>query len=115
MLFRLRLVCTPHNPTQVGDEKEAVSRVEVSAGPGPCPFENRHAFTTTTTPEGQYVRQLFGGTAQLSGFVVESCWHGCGCRCFGCHRCSRLLAVSSHFVDAPRLASLLVKPQLRTS
>ena len=46
-------MCVPKSTLKVGDEKEAVSKVEVSAGPGLCPFENRQVFTSTITPTGQ--------------------------------------------------------------
>ncbi|XP_053973801.1 2',5'-phosphodiesterase 12 [Hylaeus volcanicus] len=42
---KLKITCVPRNDTQVGPIIEVVSLNPVEAGPGPCPFEDRHAFT----------------------------------------------------------------------
>lgn len=48
----LLLVLTPCNGSRQGIPVEVVSSASVEAGPGPCPFETRHAFTADyTQPE----------------------------------------------------------------
>ena len=47
---RLRLVCEPVNGERRGEKATVVSE-QVQAGPGPCPFDERHAFTRTVTGE----------------------------------------------------------------
>ena len=43
--FQLKLTCIPGNEAQTGPLIEIESQNFVEAGPGRCPFENRHAFT----------------------------------------------------------------------
>lgn len=43
--YNLKLVCTPKQNDVAGETVETVSSCLVEAGPGPCPFENRHYFT----------------------------------------------------------------------
>lgn len=42
---RLKLSCVPRNDIQSGPTIEVVSNDIVQVGPGPCPFDTRHAFT----------------------------------------------------------------------
>ncbi|XP_026675284.1 2',5'-phosphodiesterase 12 [Ceratina calcarata] len=42
---RLKVSCVPRNNTQCGPIVEIVSNDIVQIGPGPCPFDTRHAFT----------------------------------------------------------------------
>lgn len=42
---RLKLTCVPANRERQGPMKEVISKSCVEAGPGDCPFEERHAFT----------------------------------------------------------------------
>lgn len=51
---RLRVVCVPENGDKKGQEKQAVTKCEVTRGPGICPFENRHQFTQKRAEEGRY-------------------------------------------------------------
>ena len=51
----LRVTCIPSDGMRDGAEVEAVSKCEVSASPGHCPFMDRHAFTETKTGEGRSV------------------------------------------------------------
>ncbi|KAI8427746.1 hypothetical protein MSG28_002173 [Choristoneura fumiferana] len=44
---KLKLECIPENGTTRGPAVEAISKNVVEAGPGNCPFETRHMFTTT--------------------------------------------------------------------
>ncbi|KAJ0181775.1 hypothetical protein K1T71_002497 [Dendrolimus kikuchii] len=43
---KLKIVCIPGNDGTQGPAVEAVSKTLVEAGPGKCPFEDRHKFTT---------------------------------------------------------------------
>ncbi|CAH0603216.1 unnamed protein product [Chrysodeixis includens] len=43
--MKLKLECIPGNGTIVGPAVEAISKNEIEAGPGNCPFEIRHQFT----------------------------------------------------------------------
>ena len=48
----IKATCTPGDADgRKGPEFSAVSGCAVSAGPGPCPFELRHAFTPATTAD----------------------------------------------------------------
>ncbi|XP_043242342.1 2',5'-phosphodiesterase 12-like isoform X2 [Amphibalanus amphitrite] len=51
---RLRLVCVPVNGERRGETVTVVSEQDVQAGPGPCPFDQRHAFTRTVTDQDSY-------------------------------------------------------------
>ncbi|XP_052747253.1 2',5'-phosphodiesterase 12 [Bicyclus anynana] len=44
--LKLKCECIPVNSTAEGPAVEDVSKGTVEAGPGPCPFETRHLFTT---------------------------------------------------------------------
>ena len=47
---KLKVICIPANLKRSGNfPKEAVSSVSVSAGPGLCPFDNRHIYTMKQT------------------------------------------------------------------
>uniref|UniRef100_A0A1B6L0R0 2',5'-phosphodiesterase 12 n=1 Tax=Graphocephala atropunctata TaxID=36148 RepID=A0A1B6L0R0_9HEMI len=46
---KLRLECTPKNSTAVGPSVLCESDTVVEAGPGHCPFENRHVYTSQRT------------------------------------------------------------------
>lgn len=43
--YNLKLVCTPKKNDVAGETVETVCPCLVEAGPGPCPFEDRHYFT----------------------------------------------------------------------
>lgn len=43
---KLKVICSPRNGSLVGPSVECISVCMVEAGPGPCPFESRHMFTT---------------------------------------------------------------------
>lgn len=43
---KLRVTCIPKKDTQVGPSVQVESQNEVEPGPGFCPFETRHAFTS---------------------------------------------------------------------
>ncbi|XP_070569678.1 2',5'-phosphodiesterase 12-like [Ptychodera flava] len=50
---KLKVVCVPADGNRQGTPLEVVSNPEISAGPGLCPFENRHLYTQKTVgPEG---------------------------------------------------------------
>ncbi|ESO96768.1 hypothetical protein LOTGIDRAFT_201951 [Lottia gigantea] len=50
--YRLRIGVIPRNGNRVGSEMYVVSKFEVEAGPGLCPFENRHLYTKDKSAEG---------------------------------------------------------------
>jgi 2',5'-phosphodiesterase len=43
--YKLKVQCTPKSENNIGPPMEVISKNEVQAGPGQCPFEIRHAFT----------------------------------------------------------------------
>ncbi|CAH2066567.1 unnamed protein product, partial [Iphiclides podalirius] len=45
--MKLKLECIPVNDVTVGPTVETISKGQVEAGPGPCPFETRHLFTSS--------------------------------------------------------------------
>lgn len=51
--FHLKLECIPRKGDRIGLKFESISEVEVSAGPGVCPFENRQLFTQAETEPGR--------------------------------------------------------------
>lgn len=51
--YRLSLTCIPKNGTREGRLLNAESKYEVTAGPGFCPFENRHLYTQKNTSAGE--------------------------------------------------------------
>ncbi|XP_054284725.1 2',5'-phosphodiesterase 12-like [Macrosteles quadrilineatus] len=51
---KLKLECTPKNSTTAGPCLERETSSAVEAGPGHCPFENRHLFTSKKTPHGSF-------------------------------------------------------------
>ncbi len=82
--YYLRLVCTPIKDGVEGLSVETRSPKTVQAGPGPCPFEDRHIFTANCLSGDSYVRNdlnerpawlrktsNFHSTRRLSDF--ESC------------------------------------------
>lgn len=50
----LKLVCTPGQQDRSGVDTEVVSNTKVSAGPGFCPFENRHLYTSKKLDSGHF-------------------------------------------------------------
>ncbi|CAB3249897.1 unnamed protein product [Arctia plantaginis] len=52
--MKLKLECIPGNDEMVGPAVEAVSKNIVQAGPGKCPFETRHMFTTQKLKEKSF-------------------------------------------------------------
>ena len=51
---RLKVVCTPRCGPREGRNTEGISKVEITAGPGHCPYENRHLLTKELTEHGRY-------------------------------------------------------------
>lgn len=49
--YKLKLSCVPQLAGRVGAEFSILSKCEVDAGPGLCPFENRHSFTQSITDD----------------------------------------------------------------
>jgi 2',5'-phosphodiesterase len=47
---KLKVRLIPGNGSVVGPEKELITNTVVQAGPGHCPFETRHAFTSSRLP-----------------------------------------------------------------
>ncbi|KAI4492309.1 hypothetical protein M0802_009890 [Mischocyttarus mexicanus] len=45
--YRLKFSCTPRNDKDYGPLTEVESKCLVEAGPGPCPFDTRHMFTSS--------------------------------------------------------------------
>ncbi|XP_026487733.2 2',5'-phosphodiesterase 12 [Vanessa tameamea] len=52
--MKLKLACTPVNKNNIGPIVESVTKNTVEAGPGPCPFENRHVFTVNKLKEKSF-------------------------------------------------------------
>lgn len=50
---QLKVECTPKNAEASGPVVECESVSVVEAGPGFCPFENRHMYTNLKTPKGK--------------------------------------------------------------
>ncbi|KAK3085717.1 hypothetical protein FSP39_007770 [Pinctada imbricata] len=48
----LSVTCTPKNGGRFGEEETILSKETVGAGPGQCPFEVRHLFTSEPSREG---------------------------------------------------------------
>ncbi len=44
--YKLKFVCIPRRDDAIGFSNEAVSTVDVEAGPGVCPFDERHLYTS---------------------------------------------------------------------
>lgn len=44
--YKLKVVCIPRNAEREGPQAEAISKCEVQADPGVCPFDTRHLFTS---------------------------------------------------------------------
>ena len=53
--FHLKLTCIPKSGDRTGRPYSVESKFPVTAGPGPCPFEQRQLYTKTTTGKGEYV------------------------------------------------------------
>lgn len=51
--YRLALTCVPRNGDRQGKPINVESKYEVTAGPGLCPFENRHLYTQKETEKGE--------------------------------------------------------------
>lgn len=51
--YHLKLKCTPSDGKVNGPPAEAISPHEVGAGPGLCPFETRHLFTSSRLKENE--------------------------------------------------------------
>lgn len=51
---KLKVICSPRNGSLVGPTTECISVCTVEAGPGPCPFESRHMFTTNKLIANQF-------------------------------------------------------------
>lgn len=51
----LKVECMPSDGVRAGDSVSTISKTEVSAGPGICPFEKRHRFTEQLMPPGVLV------------------------------------------------------------
>lgn len=51
--YRLALTCVPRNGNRQGKALGVESKYEVTAGPGFCPFENRHLYTQKETAHGE--------------------------------------------------------------
>ena len=51
---KLLLKCVPKHGERIGEEVSMETKDIVGAGPGVCPFENRHAFTQETSKPGWY-------------------------------------------------------------
>ncbi|CAH2104750.1 unnamed protein product [Euphydryas editha] len=52
--MKLKLECIPVNENSVGPVVECVTKSLVEAGPGPCPFESRQAFTAKKLKEKSF-------------------------------------------------------------
>ncbi|XP_013133622.1 PREDICTED: 2',5'-phosphodiesterase 12 [Papilio polytes] len=52
--MKLKLECTPGNNNTIGPAVETISTTEVEAGPGPCPFETRHHFTSSKLKDASF-------------------------------------------------------------
>ena len=51
----LKMECIPRNGEQSGFIKEIIAKHVIDAGPGFCPFENRHAFTSNYVDDERWV------------------------------------------------------------
>jgi len=51
--YRLLLTCTPKHGNRSGRPMTVESKYDVTAGPGFCPFENRHLYTQRETEKGE--------------------------------------------------------------
>lgn len=65
---KLKVVCTPSDGEVFGYESECVSDTEVKAGPGYCPFEERHRVTQNVTDEDRY-RTVLILCSKMTSFV----------------------------------------------
>ncbi|KAL1513901.1 hypothetical protein ABEB36_003240 [Hypothenemus hampei] len=52
--YYLKFSCIPKNDFSIGPKFEAISSCKVEAGPGECPFEERHAFTKEKLSGNQF-------------------------------------------------------------
>ncbi|KPI93870.1 2',5'-phosphodiesterase 12 [Papilio xuthus] len=52
--MKLKLECTPGNDNITGPAVETISTSLVEAGPGPCPFEARHQFTSSILKDSSF-------------------------------------------------------------
>lgn len=51
---KLKVICIPHDGIRGGLSEECSSLNGIEAGPGECPFEERHCFTKDQTPKGSF-------------------------------------------------------------
>ena len=47
--YKLKFICIPRRGDVFGFSQEVVSKTTIEAGPGPCPFEERHLYTKKKT------------------------------------------------------------------
>lgn len=52
--YKLKVKCIPRNKNEIGPSSECISKCLVDAGPGFCPFETRHAFTTDKLKDNKF-------------------------------------------------------------
>lgn len=52
--YKLKVACVPRNSDREGPQAESVSKCEVQADPGPCPFDTRHLFTQDRTTGSKF-------------------------------------------------------------
>lgn len=52
--YKLKVKCIPKNKNDIGPSEECISKCSVDAGPGFCPFETRHAFTSNKLQGNQF-------------------------------------------------------------
>ena len=57
--YCLRLTCIPKSGDRTGRPYSNEAKFPVTAGPGPCPFEQRQLYTKTETGKGEYVIARF--------------------------------------------------------
>ncbi|XP_022242831.1 2',5'-phosphodiesterase 12-like [Limulus polyphemus] len=50
----IKVICTPYQDSRTGLDKEAISAGMVEAGPGLCPFDERHLYTSSLTDKGSF-------------------------------------------------------------
>uniref|UniRef100_A0A2C9JMN6 2',5'-phosphodiesterase 12 n=1 Tax=Biomphalaria glabrata TaxID=6526 RepID=A0A2C9JMN6_BIOGL len=59
------LVCVPKFSASTGKMEAVISTVPVTQGPGPCPFEKRHAHTLEAAPKGSFRVLTYNILAQI--------------------------------------------------
>ncbi|XP_067686781.1 2',5'-phosphodiesterase 12-like [Haliotis asinina] len=63
--FHLKIECIPRKGNRIGVKCESISECEVSAGPGPCPFETRQLYTQQETETGSFRVMTYNILADL--------------------------------------------------